>query len=151
MKKYLFILICILITIFFTACSISSEMENPSREEHTDSVSTTENDTTLSSKTEEDKTISKLYLNYNGITVDINTDDAGIGELLEAKKKATVPQTPLNTELAKIIAVYNDNTEKLFGTIYIGDDGAYYLKFSDSELEGTAYKMADSSFVEGLF
>lgn len=151
MKKYLFILSCIFISLTFVACSnTTSNTGEPTNEVITDSTTLQETNENSTDSSNTDKSISKLYLNYSGITLDINTDDAGIAELLEAKETATVPETELTTEFASITAVYSDNSEELFGTIYIGDDGAYYLKFADSKVEGAAYKMGDSTLLEGL-
>ena len=83
--------------------------------------------------------------------MDITDDESKIAELTELAKNVTVPETNLNTKFADITAIYDDNTEDIYGTIYIGDDGGYYLKFSNSEVEGAALKMSDSSITNGLF
>ncbi len=70
---------------------------------------------------------------------------------MELEKNATVPETKLSTKFADITAVYDDNTEEIYGTIYIGEDNGYYLEFANSTVEGAAYKMSDSSLGTELF
>lgn len=83
--------------------------------------------------------------------MDVNFDEDDINEILDAEKNVSVPDVKMKTSFAELIAVYDDNTEGVFGTIYMGEDDCYYLKFANSEIEGAAYKMGDSSLTENLF
>ena len=82
--------------------------------------------------------------------MDITSDESKTSELLELEKNAKIPETKLSTKFADITAVYNDNTEEIYGTIYIGEDNGYYLKFANSTVEGAACKISNSSFGNGL-
>ena len=81
--------------------------------------------------------------------MDITSDESKIAELLELKN-AKIPETKLSTKFADITAVYNDNTEEIYGTIYIGEDNGYYLRFANSKIKGAACKISNSSFGNGL-
>lgn len=93
----------------------------------------------------------KFYVNHSGFKMDVNFDEDDINEILDAEKNVSVPDVKMKTSFAELIAVYDDNTEGVFGTIYMGEDDCYYLKFANSEIEGAAYKMGDSSLTENLF
>lgn len=157
LKKALLIMLCILVSISFSACNknstsddspsvsenISAQDDNTSNKETTGKA---END-----KKQNEKAIKKLYISYSGINIDITTDENRIAELSELEKNAAVPEVNLITKFADITAVYDDNTEDVYGSIYIGDDKGYYLQFANSAVEGAAYKMTDSSFANELF
>lgn len=83
--------------------------------------------------------------------MDITSDESKIAELLELEKNAKIPETKLSTKFADISAVYSDNTEEIYGAIYIGEDNGYYLQFVNSNPKGAAYKMTNSSFSNDLF
>lgn len=83
--------------------------------------------------------------------MDVDFDEDDIADLLDAEKNATVPDVKMKTSFAELIAIYDDNTEGVFGTIYMWEDDCYYLKFANSEIEGVTYKMGDSSLTENLF
>ncbi len=98
-----------------------------------------------------DKKIERFYVTYRGFKMDVNFDEQDIKELLDAEKNATLPDIKMKTSFAKLIAIYSDNTEDTFDTIYIGEDNGYYLKFANSTVEGAAYKLSDSSLSTELF
>lgn len=157
LKKTLLIMLCIIVSISFTACSkesvsddIPSVSENISVQDNNASNEGTTRKTENESNQSE-KSIIRLYISYSGINMDITTDERKIAELSELEKNATVPETNLNTKFADVTAVYEDNTETLYGTIYIGEDKGYYLQFANSNIKGAAYKMSDTSFGSGLF
>ena len=88
--------------------------------------------------------ISKIYFDYNGFKLDLNLTDEMIAELSEFENNSTVPDTELDEVFATIYAVYEDNSEKIFGGIYIGDDGAFYIKCESNPNKDAAYKLADN-------
>lgn len=157
LKKTLLIMLCIIVSISFSACSKSSTSDDsPSVSENISAQDKNTSDTGNTDKAENDnkqsdKAIKKLYISYSGINMDITTDENKIAELLELEKNATVPEINLNTKFADVTAVYEDNTEDIYGSIYIGEDKGYYLQFAHSTVEGAAYKMTDSSFANRLF
>lgn len=156
LKKLLLIMLCILISISFVACSnnLNSEENNAVSESSSyqnDNATKKINENVDNNNNANKKSITRLYISYSGINMDITTDESSISELLELEKNATVPETKLNTKFADITAVYDDNTEEIYGTIYIGEDNGYYLEFSNSPVKGAAYKLSDSSFETGLF
>lgn len=156
LKKLLLIILCILISISFAACNNDSKLEDHDTVSENISI---QNDDTSKAANNKDKnnnnntgkSITRLYISYSGINMDITTDESKIAELLELEKNATVPETKLRTKFADITAVYDDNTEEIYGTIYIGEDNGYYLEFANSTVEGAAYKMSDSSLGTELF
>lgn len=156
LKKILSIILCVLMSFSFVACnnntnSVSSDNINESASVNDTDTPENSSSITSSSNNQNSKNITRLYITYSGIQMDITSDKNSIAELSELEKEATVPETNLSTKFADITAVYDDNTEDIYGSIYIGDDGGYYLKFANSEVEGAAYKMTDSSFVNELF
>lgn len=156
LKKLLLIILCILISISFAACNNDSKLEDHDTVSENISI---QNDDTSKAANNKDKnnnnntgkSITRLYISYSGINMDITTDESKIAELLELEKNATVPETKLSTKFADITAVYDDNTEEIYGTIYIGEDNGYYLEFANSTVEGAAYKLSDSSLGTELF
>lgn len=157
MKKIISIFLCILISIAFISCSKNTkEDRNSTNQQTTNSIANTLNNkhSTLSNNSKNDKqdsNIKRIYLDYNGFKVDVDIDNEMISQLDEIENNSTVPETELNTELATINVVYENDTEEVFGTIYIGSDNAFYLKLSNSKNKDVAFKMADSSFANGLF
>lgn len=150
---------CVIISIIFASCSNNTQSENKiSSQNDNQMVSEQESDTDIvSDKIEEsknnntDKKIEKFYVNYGGFKMDINFDENDINEILEAKKSATVPDVEMKMSLANLIVIYDDDSEDVFGTLYIGEDDCCYLQFADSEVEGASFKMPDSSFANKLF
>ena len=156
LKKVLLIIMCIIISFCFASCSNNTSSENKiSSKNNTQIVSEKKTDTVTetSTKPREDteKKIVKFYVNYSGFKMDVNFDEDDINEILDAEKNASVPDVKMKTSFAELIAVYDDNTEAVFGTVCVGEDDCYYLKFANSEIEGAAYKMGDSSLTENLF
>lgn len=156
LKKLLLVILCILISISFAACNNDSKLEDYDTVSENISI---QNDDTSKAANNKDKnnnnnnkkSITRLYMSYSGINMDITTDENKIAELLELEKTATVPETKLSTKFADITAVYDDSTEEIYGTIYIGEDNGYYLEFANSTVKGAAYKMSDSSLGTELF
>lgn len=153
---------CVIISIIFASCSNNTQFENKiSSQNDNQMVSEQESDTDIVfDKIEEsqknqnknaDKKIEKFYVNYGGFKMDINFDENDINEILEAKKSATVPDVEMKMSLANLIVIYDDDSEDVFGTLYIGEDDCCYLQFADSEVEGTYFKMPDSSFINDIF
>lgn len=140
---------CITISLVFVSCSNTPSETKTQSQEDTQVVSELK-DNTITEKTAEKK-IEKFYVNYNGFKMDVNFDEQDIKELLDAEKNATLPDVKMKTSFAELIAIYSDNTDDVFGTIYIGEDDCYYLQFANSKVEGAAFKMSDSSFTDGLF
>lgn len=156
MKKVLLIIMCIIISFALVSCSNNTSSENKiSSKNNNQIVSEKKTDTVTETSTEPskdtEKKIKKFYVNYSGFKMDVNFDEDDINEILDAEKNASVPDVKMKTSFAELIAVHDDNTEGLFGTIYMGEDDCYYLKFANSEIEGAAYKMGDSSLTENLF
>ena len=52
--------------------------------------------------------------------MDVDFDEDDIADLLDEEKNATVPDVKMKTSFAELIAIYDDNTEGVFGTIYMG-------------------------------
>ncbi|MFR5875289.1 MAG: hypothetical protein ACLUFN_02240 [Eubacterium sp.] len=152
MKKVLLIIMCVIISFTFVSCSndTSSPKEASSRNKN-EIVTDDNSDISESSNTDEEKNIEKLYVDYNGFKMDIDFEENDITELLDAEKKATVPDVKMKMVFADVIAVYNDSTEDIFGTICVGEDDCYYLQFANSKVEGAAFKMSDSLFSNELF
>ncbi|WP_308619053.1 hypothetical protein [uncultured Eubacterium sp.] len=160
MKKVLLIIMCIIISFALASCSNNTTSENKISsknnnqivsEQKTDTVSDTVTETSTKPSENTEKKIVKFYVNHSGFKMDVNFDEDDINEILDAEKNASVPDVKMKTSFAELIAVYDDNTEGVFGTIYMGEDDCYYLKFANSEIEGAAYKMGDSSLTENLF
>lgn len=155
MKKIFILIMCITISFIFVSCSNTPSETKTQSQEDTQSVSEFQNNTITEKSTETvknaEKKIEKFYVNYNGFKMDVNFDEQDIKELLDAEKNATVPDVKMKTSFAELIAIYSDNTDDIFGTIYIGEDDCYYLQFANSKVEGAAFKMSDSSFTNELF
>lgn len=155
LKKLLLIILCILISISFAACN--NDLKSEDHDTVSENISIQNDNTSKAANTNKDnnnnngKSITRLYISYSGINMDIATDENKIAELLELEKTATVPETKLSTKFADITAVYDDNMEEIYGTIYIGEDNGYYLEFANSTVEGAAYKLSDSSLSTELF
>lgn len=161
MKKVLLIIMCIIIPIAFASCGNNTPYENEkSTQDDNQVVSEQEADTDIvsdkvteaSTKPSKDtkKKIEKFYVNYNGFKIDVNFDENSIKEILDAEKNATVPETKLVTKFADVFAVYDDNSESIYGNVYIGEDDCYYLKFENSTIEGAAFKLPDNSISNDL-
>lgn len=155
LKKIFILIMCITVSLVFVSCSNTPSETKTQSQEDTQAVSELQNNTITEKSTETvknaEKKIEKFYVNYNGFKMDVNFDKQDIKELLDAEKNATVPDVKMKTSFAELIAIYNDNTDDIFGTIYIGEDDCYYLQFANSKVEGAAFKMSDSSFTDGLF
>lgn len=152
---------CIIIPIAFASCGNNTPYENEkSTQDDNQVVSEQETDTDIvsdkvteaSTKPSKDteKKIEKFYVNYNGFKIDVNFDENSIKEILDAEKNATVPETKLVTKFADVFAVYDDNSESIYGNVYIGEDDCYYLKFENSTIEGAAFKLPDNSISNDL-
>lgn len=152
---------CIIISIAFASCGNNTPYENEkSTQDDNQVVSEQETDTDIvsdkvteaSAKPSKDteKKIEKFYVNYNGFKIDVNFDENSIKEILDAEKNATVPETKLVTKFADVFAVYDDNSESIYGNVYIGEDDCYYLKFENSTIEGAAFKLPDNSISNDL-
>lgn len=152
---------CIIIPIAFASCGNNTPYENEkSTQDDNQVVSEQEADTDIvsdkvteaSTKPSKDtkKKIEKFYVNYNGFKIDVNFDENSIKEILDAEKNATVPETKLVTKFADVFAVYDDNSESIYGNVYIGEDDCYYLKFENSTIEGAAFKLPDNSISNDL-
>lgn len=162
MKKIILIITCIIISIAFASCGNNTPYENEKStqddnqvvsEQETDTEIVSDKVTEASAKPSKDteKKIEKFYVNYNGFKIDVNFDENDINEILDAEKNATVPGVEMKMSFADLIVVYTDGTEGVFGTIYIGADDCYYLQFTNSKVEGAAFKIPDSSFSNELF
>lgn len=145
---------CITISIVFVSCSNTPSETKTQSQEDTQAVSELQNNTIAEKSTETvknaEKKIEKFYVNYGGFKMDVDFDENDINEILEAKKNATVPDVKMKMSLADLIVIYDDS-EDVFGTLYIGEDDCCYLQFADSEVEGASFKMPDSSFINDLF
>lgn len=161
MKKVLLIIMCIIIPIAFASCGNNTPYENEKStqddnqvvlEQETDTDIVSDKVTEASTKPSKDteKKIEKFYVNYNGFKIDVNFDENSIKEILDAEKNATVPETKLVTKFADVFAVYDDNSESIYGNVYIGEDDCYYLKFENSTIEGAAFKLPDNSISNDL-
>lgn len=143
---------CIIISFTFVSCSNDTSSKNEISSQNKNEIVTDNNsDITETSNADKDKSIEKLYVNYNGFKMDVNFDEDDIVDLLDAEKEATVPDVKMKMVFADVIAVYNDNTEDVFGTVCVGEDDYYYLQFANSKVEGAAFKMSDSLFSNELF
>lgn len=155
LKKIFILIMCITVSLVFVSCSNTPSETKTQSQEDTQAVSELQNNTITEKSTETvknaEKKIEKFYVNYNGFKMDVNFDENDINEILDAEKNATVPDVKMKTSFAELIAIYNDSTDDIFGTIYIGEDDCYYLQFANSKVEGAAFKMSDSSFTDGLF
>ena len=128
---------CIIISFALVSCSNNTSSENKiSSKNNNQIVSEKKTDTVTETSTEPskdtEKKIKKFYVNYSGFKMDVDFDEDDIADLLDEEKNATVPDVKMKT-------------------IYMGEDDCYYLKFANSEIEGAAYKMGDSSLTENLF
>lgn len=161
MKKIILIITCIIISIAFASCGNNTPYENEKStqddnqvvlEQETDTDIVSDKVTEASTKPSKDteKKIEKFYVNYNGFKIDVNFDENSIKEILDAEKNATVPETKLVTKFADVFAVYDDNSESIYGNVYIGEDDCYYLKFENSTIEGAAFKLPDNSISNDL-
>lgn len=154
LKKTLLIILCALISISFVACNKNTNNNASDTTNETSNVQNSDvfEESTLYNNEEINlKKIIKLYVSYKGINIDIANDENSIAEFLALEESATVPETKLYTKFADITAVYDDKTESTYATIYIGEDNGYYLKFENSEIEGSAYKISNNSFKNNLF
>ena len=155
LKKTLLLILCVIISLCFASCSNNGQTADTTASDTSVSTQNFEKTDTQSSQFDDidstEKKIVKFYVNYSGFKMDVNFDEDDINEILDAEKNASVPDVKMKTSFAELIAVYDDNTEGLFGTIYMGEDDCYYLKFANSEIEGAAYKIGDSSLTENLF
>lgn len=162
MKKIILLILCILISFSFISCTKNTNeySEKNSKEiiENYENESKTETKNNSKTESESDvqildseKTVSKMYFDYNGFKIDINVDNETIDGLDEIEKNSTVPNALLSTTFGTINVIYEDNSKEVIGTIFIGDDGAYYLKLESNEDKNVAFKITDSSFNNGLF
>lgn len=162
LKKICILIMCVIISIIFASCSNNTQFENKiSSQNDNQMISEQESDTDIvSDKIEEsqknpnknaDKKIEKFYVNYGGFKMNVDFDENDINEILEAKNSATVPDVKMKMSLADLIVIYNDDSEDVFGTLYIGEDDCCYLQFANSNVEGAAFKIPDSSFINELF
>lgn len=154
MKKILIIMLCLILPFCFISCTKSTDITNSAGEDlySQESNIQEENMTDKSDNhtVQDSKNITKLYVFCNGIKIDITSDKDKINEIIEAEKNADVPKTKLVTKFADVFAVYDDNSENIYGKIYIGEDDYYYLKFENSEKEGAAFKLPDNSSLNDL-
>lgn len=154
MKKILAIVLCLLIPLSFISCTKNMNITNTTSGNFylQDNNKQDKNTTNKSDNHTEqnNKNITKLYVSYNGIRIDLTSDKDTINEIIETEKNATVPETKLVTKFADVFAVYDDNSESIYGNVYIGEDDCYYLKFENSTIEGAAFKLPDNSISNDL-
>ncbi len=141
---------CIVISIVFASCSNNTLSENKISSQN-DNQMVSEQETSTKQDKNADKKIEKFYINYGGFKMNVDFDENDITEILKAKDSATVPDVKMKMSLAELVSVYDDGSEDVFGTLYIGEDDCGYLQFANSEVEGAAFKMPDSSFINDLF
>lgn len=155
LKKALLLILCVIISLCFASCSNNGQTADTTASDTSVSTQNSEKTDTQSSQFDDidstEKNIEKFYVNYSGFKMDVDFDEDDISEMLDAEKNATVPDVKMKASFAELIAIYDDNTEAVFGTVCVGEDDCYYLKFANSEIEGAAYKMGDSSLTENLF
>lgn len=156
LKKVLLFIVCIIISLSFVSCSNNTSSENKTSLQDDNKIISEQKTDTITEKATEsienaEKNIENLYVNYNGFKVNVNIDENGITELLDAEKNAVVPDVEMKISFADIIAAYSDNTEEVFATVCVGEDDCYYLKFANSKVKGAAFKMSDSTFIDELF
>lgn len=101
-----------------------------------------QNDTELEYK---GKKVKEVKLD-SGLGIKINFDTETLKALEDAESDETVPDAKLLTNCGTIKIFYADDTVESIGTLYLGSDGALYLKFSNSKNEDAAYKLADIKF-----
>lgn len=149
---------CIIILFTFVSCSNNAPSETLSHnnkqtisEQASDTVSDNITETSTKPDKDTEKSIKNFYVNYGGFKMNVDFEERDISDMLEAEKNAIVPDVKMKTPLADLIAVYTDNTESTFGTVYVGEDNCCYLQFANSDTEGAAYKMPDSEFMNEVF
>lgn len=90
LKKVLLIIFCFLISISITACSnnSNSKVQNTVNERTSVQEDTSVDDTNKAKNNNihNEKSISRLYISYSGINMDITSDESKISELLELEK-----------------------------------------------------------------
>ena len=151
MKKTILLFLFIVISITFISCSKNAVINESTRKIQDNSsttiITTIEDNTNTTKQNSQNNSsenrIKKMYLDYNGFKIDIDVTDEMTSELSEFENCTTVPDTKLSKAFATIYAVYSDKSEELFGTIYIGNDGAYYLKCENNPNKDAAVKLAD--------
>lgn len=156
MKKFLLIFLSITICFCFSSCdssnpekssntqSDSSLITNESNDKDTnDSISQNNNndDDNKNTVTFRGKTISNIQLDFNGNRMDIDTD--GSAEFLSLQSLEEVSDVVFTMELGKLIIIYDDGNEEIFGNVLTGQDNSFYLKTPD---DNKIYKISDLSF-----
>lgn len=154
MKRIFIIMLCFIISLSFISCTKSANITNITNDKiySQDNNKQDKNTTNKSDNHTEqnNKNITELYVSYNGVRIDLTSDKDTINEIIETEKNATVPETKLVTKFADVFAVYDDNSESIYGNVYIGEDDCYYLKFENSTIEGAAFKLPDNSISNDL-
>ena len=139
-KKTIILILCLIISLSLISCTKSVETINTTSESSYSSNDNAKKESTTkpssNSNEQNEKSITSLYVSYGGIKIDITSDQ---------EKSSKIPETKLVTIFANVFATYDDNSHSLFGTIYIGEDNCYYLKFKNSDIEGAAFKLPDES------
>lgn len=154
MKKFLLIFLSITICFCFSSCnssnpeksgntqSDSSLITNESNDKDTnDSISQNNNNDDKNTVTFRGKTISNIQLDFNGNRMDIDTD--GSAEFLNLQSLEEVSDVVFTMELGKLIIIYDDGNEEIFGNVLTGQDNGFYLKTPD---DNKIYKISDLSF-----
>lgn len=148
-KKTIILILCLIISLSLISCTKSVETINTTSESSYSSNDNAKKESTTkpssNSNEQNEKSITSLYVSYGGIKIDITSDQDEIDEIVAAEKSSKIPETKLVTIFANVFETYDDNSHSLFGTIYIGEDNCYYLKFKNSDIEGAAFKLPDES------
>ena len=148
-KKIISLFLVIIMILLFSCCSkniakkselsVSNEIKN--------------NGTSVSEKLDYDnKTpinkdeVKSISVTFMGYKTDIEVNDKNIEALSQIDELSEEVDIKLSNEIGNIVIEYVDGTEMILGTLFVGEDNAYYLQSSKNKGTNKCYKVTDNLF-----
>lgn len=159
MKKFIFFFLCLLMVVSFISCSKNIQKDsdttitqNSNKDDSFLSDNTTKktsikysNDSETTTVKFNGKDIKKVYLDINGMKVNIDVDLETISDLNEFESDIEIKDNKINNPIGTLISVYTDDTEETIGTVHLDKNKSYYLEYKNKSKGTVIIKISDNN------